>query len=301
MVTNTLVKRTLVQRGQVPMQHMLYSRFGPPRAAGEASLTVGAATMSAAGNVPVAGISAQTLGATTISAVGNTIPRDGPGNVYIPSTAAHFTTLGISTPSSVWLCQEASGNLADSIGAVTLTENNTPGYNTAVAGWTRTAVSSNSQANERFAVVAGTYPPAANSVAWLVYAAFDTDAVLNKILVSACATLHTLIDTAGKLRLTVDSNTATTAAVHSSVGGVTVRPVLFVYDRNASTAKLHTDLEEITATFADITVDATKGLFGVGGTSPDSGKILYAATWHGVGAQGLSKATLSALGWSLPY
>ena len=54
-----------------------------------------------------------------------TVTRDAASSKYTPASAAEWAELlsgsGLGAPSSLWLCQESSGTLADSIGSRTLT------------------------------------------------------------------------------------------------------------------------------------------------------------------------------------
>lgn len=69
---------------------------------------------------------------------GITVTRDGPDNWYVPKSAGDFTQLGLAIPDYLWLCQEASGDLAPTIGAITLTATATGHlYQQTVTGWTQ--------------------------------------------------------------------------------------------------------------------------------------------------------------------
>src|SRR5690349_12401331 len=70
---------------------------------------------------------------------------DAYSKIYTPSTSAQWTALlsglGISNPSSWWLCGESSGTLADSgSGGRTLTPNAGLSYQQSAPGWQRTGV-----------------------------------------------------------------------------------------------------------------------------------------------------------------
>ncbi len=66
------------------------------------------------------------------------VNRDGPDNWYVPLSAANYTTLGLAPPDYMWLCGEASGNLASTIGSLSLTKNgSSETYRNAVPGWSR--------------------------------------------------------------------------------------------------------------------------------------------------------------------
>lgn len=73
------------------------------------------------------------------------VTRDSSGK-YIPQSAGEWTALmaaaGLATgnPSSLWKMQEASGDLADSVGSLTFTATGSPLYQQSVSGWSSKAV-----------------------------------------------------------------------------------------------------------------------------------------------------------------
>lgn len=92
---------------------------------------------------PLVGWSTQN---TTNFDYANGVTRDATSNWFVPQTSTEWTNLlagtGIPSPTNLWKCQEASGNLADSIGSATLTAHNSGGmtYAQTISGWTRKAV-----------------------------------------------------------------------------------------------------------------------------------------------------------------
>lgn len=71
------------------------------------------------------------------------VTRDALSEWYVPASVTEWPTFltaiasAMSAPDALWLCQEAAGSLADSIGSVALTAANAPAYRQALAGWTR--------------------------------------------------------------------------------------------------------------------------------------------------------------------
>src|SRR5688572_10782146 len=70
---------------------------------------------------------------------------DGTSKKGVPATAVEWNELlsanGLGVPPThLWLMQESSGALADSIGTISLTAHNTPTYRNAVTGWARAGV-----------------------------------------------------------------------------------------------------------------------------------------------------------------
>jgi hypothetical protein len=74
------------------------------------------------------------------------VSRDATSGIYVPATAAEWATvlsvagIGSGGPASVWGFQDASGNLADSVGASPLTVTGVGAYQQAVPGWTRLGI-----------------------------------------------------------------------------------------------------------------------------------------------------------------
>lgn len=227
----------------------------------------------------------------------------GAGGVYVPTTSAEFTALGITAPSSLWLAQEASGNLTDSLGTLTLSANASPLYTQQVAGWARYGVGFNEQTAQRFQAAAGVGPDVATqSVAWLVYLKLagvqgGTRRVLHAAEGFTTTGVQVAITTSNQLQLRC-VNVGTTGSYDYNDGAV--HPVLLAYNRTAGTVRIYTDKEQINGTYSAGAVDAAKGWGASAGTS-FLGQILYGFAAGGATAEGYAKSTLSALGWSLAY
>lgn len=67
------------------------------------------------------------------------VATDGPHDWFIPEIADDFDALGLATPDFLWLCDDASGDLVNSIGAATPLAPNATGhlYQQTVTGWSR--------------------------------------------------------------------------------------------------------------------------------------------------------------------
>lgn len=269
---------------------------------GTSSLASPTHTYAAAGTYTVQlTVTDNSGGVDTESQTVRVVAIDGPSSVFTPASAADFTALGLTAPSSLWLCQEASGNAADAIGAVTLTAGGTPTYNQAVASWTRTGFGFNQTANQRFSVGAGTYDPSASSQAILLYAKVDTVTSTPRALAvlgqATGASLYCAFTNAGLVRITNNAVNVSGAVDHRNS---LVNAFLFVYNRTAGTVRVYTQLEQVNGTYSATVTDGNKGLCANGLTSM-AGQILWAAQWSGAAAEALSKTTLSTLGWTLSY
>lgn len=236
----------------------------------------------------------------TIFGAGITVPKDGPGaNRYVPQNASDFVQLGITAPDSLWLCQEASGNLSDAIGSLTLTANGSPTYAEAVTGWTRTGLGFvQGTANQRFAATTGLGPnPSTTSSVWLCYAKITASPTGIRGILGIGADTGLRCPSADKLRVTCFSNNADGTATYFADGNV--HPFLIKYNRAALTCRGYTDEENVICTYAGGTSDGQKGLGGVGGAStPNTMQVVWACMWSGTNAENLDPAaTLTALGW----
>lgn len=228
------------------------------------------------------------------------VPSDGPaGAIFVPATSADFVALGLTAPSSLFLCQEASGNLADSIGAVTATAAGSPTYQNAVTDWTRKFVGFTSAVGQYFGIAGGTYGPDAASQAPLIYAKLNSAAVASRSLLSVSSTVTIRFTTGGLVQIVNGGSVGTGAYDYRDSN---VHPFMLRYNRTGTTTTLFTDKETISATYAAAGDVATKGIGAIsaGATSSDAAVGLL-AWWSGAAAEAVSKTTLSTLGWTLAY
>jgi hypothetical protein len=242
-------------------------------------------------------------GAFTMSGV----TRDATSNVYSPASAAEWTTTrsvaGITSgnPFSMWLLQEASGALADSIGTAPLTNSGGMAYQQAVTGWTRVSMLASD--------LNGAYSLANAADTALPDLSAESSLVLGYLKITGAPGGDRGVILTGDIRAEVTSGNvpklvhgATTA---TGSGNVTtaVRPWVLRYDRAASTIALFTDLEKVSIAFANS--GSTKRIFyGAGFQNAPGFQILYGAHWKGAAAE-LSDASvrslLQALGWTVAW
>lgn len=233
--------------------------------------------------------------------------RDATSNIYVPSTAGQFTALGITAPSHLWLCQEAAGNLADSIGGMTLTASGSPTYQQAVSGWSRKGVGFTVTLNQRFSAAAGVGPdPGSVSTLWLAYVAVIGAQGGNRDIFGPN---NTAGGTAAKVQTTTTprvrgSFAGTVASGTSDPTATGLQPMVIKVDRTNSTAVVYTGQEKITGTYSAIISESTAKGFGSSGSTSFGGLIAYSALWSGAAAEvsdAQAKTLLQALGWSIPW
>lgn len=254
----------------------------------------------------VTGTSASCDNAATVTASSSSsdlqVSKDATSGVYVPASSTEMTNLGLAAPANIWLCQEASGNLADSVASVTLTAAVTPAYQQAISGWTRKAVkTTETTVGQRFSVAAGSGPnPATGSIAWLLYISTPTTPGGNRQIWEAGDSAHPLLvrlTTANKWQLSCD---AVLSATTGNFNNATVHPLLVVYNKTSLTVTMYTDSEQVSGTYSAAIIDAVKGLGATTGTAGTE-NVLYMATWSGANAETIGKASLTTLGWSLSY
>lgn len=250
------------------------------------------------------------LGADPYSASGGSVipgvSRDATSGIYVPATIGEWVTLasvagmGPNTPTSLWLCQESSGNLSDSIGVSPLVVAGTPTFGAANVGWVRKSVNITATTVQAFSIGTGTFDASAGSVAWLWYGCITATGAGRSVLAgSSNATgldvIHLATD---KLQIKCGANTATTVNTYTTS---TIFPMLLVYNKTASTCTLYTSLEALPVTFATV-VDGSKGLGAVGTLTGDaSARTTYLAAFSGTAAEFSTanvRTLLQTLGWS---
>lgn len=212
----------------------------------------------------------------------------------VPESTTEWTSLlagtGIGNPSDLWLCQEAAGNLADSIGPNVLTAYNIPSYQNAVSGWSRKAINCQSQ-NDAFYNENGTN-------------CGDIDTNSNLILLicayggtpSATKSIVNIGDPNHDARHMGVSNTPVFAAYGTGQAtgngsdnpGTGVHVALIQIDRTNGAFVVQTDQETIQPVYTA----PAGGAYTYLSLGPDSSGdgttaiyILYAALWHGSAAE----------------
>ena len=254
------------------------------------------------------------LGLSESATLGNSItsvgapPLDGPSSaIYVPQNAADFTFLGLTAPNSLWLMQESSGNLSDSIGSLTLTANGTPLYQQSVTNWTRKGIGFNGGTNQRMAAASGTGPsPASTSTLWLGYCVFTGGSpAAGKGFMFGGATPFLQQTSTDRIRITgPGSNTADDATTLPGADA-TVHPIAMLYDRTNSRISVYTNEAKTAATYNSGATDGQKGFGGMGAvTASATFSVVWGAMWSGSAAEMSDanvKSLLQGLGWTIPW
>jgi hypothetical protein len=234
---------------------------------------------------------------------------DATSGIAVPSSGSQWSaflaanSLSIAAPDSLWLCQETSGNLADSIGSLALVPNASPSYNQSVTGWSRKAVQLTQVSNQRFGLGVGAGPnPSSTSVTWMILAQVtDTPAATRGLLAAN-------MDVTTVARMTLNSTpriitqNGTIATGTNNPVGFGVQPFAIKVDRTASAVRGYTGQEKLSPTYTS-PADGTKGI-GASGQVSAPADVLYACMWSGNNAEisdANMKALLEAMGFTIPW
>lgn len=225
----------------------------------------------------------------------------------VPVNAFQWSMLGY-VPTGLWLCQEGSGNLADSIGSLTLTANGSPLYNQAVAGWTRTAAAFSQLSNQRFTAAAASGPnPATTSVLWLAYFVSQTAPGGVRGMMHIGANVGIGMSNIGNvLRLSVVGVTADDSTTNP-VADDLVHPLVLLYDRTNTRAMMYTDEAATTGTYNSGATDGNKGIGGAGfatGATPALSGAVYLVAFSSTAAElndAAVRTLLQALQWTVAW
>ncbi len=271
-----------------------------------ATTTNTTASITSSGSMSAANATTATSGNDTTQV--NAVTRDATSGWYFPATIAEMDTVllqaGLATGSAtnIYLCQEASGNLAGTGGGLTLTANGTPLYQQAMTGHTRKGVGFSAAANQRFTAASGAGPsPATTSQLWMWVGELTAVGSASTIITSVSdgATNYRMIETATPRVQCAIAGVGTTGS--SDPTAVAVQMYAILYDRTNSRAICLTGQEVITGTYSSGVVDGRKGIGGV--TSP-TGRICYGVEFQSAAAELTNnqiKAIAQTCGWTISW
>jgi hypothetical protein len=208
----------------------------------------------------------------------------------VPANAVEWTDFlkayglaNLSAPSGLWLLQEPSGALVDSVGTVVLTPFGGPLYQQPVAGWSRKGVATLDGMTMGFSNIGDASLPNMQTASMTVLALVE---------LPGPAPL-------GTRNLLIALATLSTAGVGTMDPGTTAAPVLLKVDVTHTQHHVVTRSETIVKSFTAL--GSSRGLFIGGASSPAPlGRWLYVAAWYGTKAE-ISDADaaklLTSLGW----
>lgn len=208
-------------------------------------------------------------------------------------------------PSILYLCQEASGNLLDSIGAFNQTTSaGSPAitYANTIAGWSRKGVgpSGDNSTGSSFNNSASLPDISTTSCLMLCYAILEASPASTRRMNSLGTTTRsaTAVNTTPRIVATSGANTATGTNAFSGA----VHLFWMKVDRAAGTNVWYTDQEKLAPTIGAVTGKQFQ-IIG-GGINCPQFKLLYCVGFVGAAAE-LSDAIIKTrsqnLGWTIPW
>lgn len=232
------------------------------------------------------------------------VSRDATSSKLTPASSTEWSATlaaaGISSggPSLLWLCQEASGNLADSIGSFTGTVSGAPlTYQQAISGWSRFGITGGD---------AGT-AVAENTAAGLPDPASASMLMLSYFIVSATPGGTRVAHVTGNANQTIQRFNTTPRMQGVSGGNVAtgtvnptgaVRPYILQYDFTNNLVAVSSDQEILNPTRAAMTGKRHRFSWNF------PGSLLYLATFFNAAAElttAQKRTLLQTMGWSIAW
>lgn len=271
---------------------------------GGSALTASSAGNGSASNAPAATTSTQTTAVKLVS-------KDATSGIRVPNSSTEWTDfiayagLSVSVPNSLWRCQEASGNLADSIGSLTLTAVNSPGYSGAAAGWTRVGVTTADAGTARFSAAAASGPnPTTTSSLWIWYVAVTSAAATRMISHGGGATAPADVSSQVLATLKLRNRCVAVTTDGTATMATTAQPIGILYDRTGARTVSYSLAEKVTGTYSASVTDGNKGIGASTGSTTPAATYIYGFMFSGAAAElpdATVKSLLTALGFAIPW
>lgn len=206
----------------------------------------------------------------------------------------------VLVPSALYLCQEASGNLADTLATFTLTAAGAGlSYQQAVGGWSRKGVKTTENQNGRWDNSdAGLPDLGAADLTMFAFGIIDTNINVNRMLLGGGTTTFAYVGGATATRAVSGANSAT--ATGTQFGAV--RPYGFKHEKGATRFTGYDDVNKLSPTFSASVTGKRITLGGQnGGTAPPTSRIVYAWAWFSAVSDANIKTILQRMGWSIDW
>jgi RHS repeat-associated protein len=234
----------------------------------------------------------------------NGVTRDATSQWFVPQSYTEWTNLlagtGIPNPTNLWKCQEASGNLADSIGTATLTATNVGGmaYAQGVTGWTRKAVTLAEAVASKWATGSTFCNPATAACSSLIIGSVRTTPVVNtpRDLFLMGDNNGALVSVAyGSFDHTVSGTekwNGTQPFIFAPTAGTAVHAWVLSASPSQTFTGLNFDSNVVSPLWS--TGTSVSGAFSLGGISGNSAPAayLYAAAWNNYGLTSAQQQTI---------
>lgn len=277
---------------------------------GGSALTASSTSSASADNAAAATPATQTTVVKLVS-------KDATSGIRVPNSSTEWTdfnayhvAIGTSnypnvSPASLYLMQEASGNLTDSIGSITLTVTGANWtYQTAVTGWTRKSLSiTDGQSNQNAQNTTTAVDIASTSAMLIMFLVMPTatPAAARRFNRINSNGIFALLSTTPRLQCgTSGAGGSTVSGTNNPLNGV--RPIVVQADKTGARARVYSDQEEIVGTVGTYSTIAL-GMGASAGNTANAG-YLYSLVFTGAAGEmtknGL-RALLVAMGWSIAW
>jgi hypothetical protein len=235
-------------------------------------------------------------------AVDNTSKKGVPATPKEWSDVLAAAGLAISPPSHLWLMQETSGGLQDSIANDTLSPVNGPTYGNVLAGWTRKAVgTTDTTINQGFMSTAVGNLNGTSHLLLLYVAITSTPGGTRSVAALGANNDHRFIGITS-----TPVYEATGIGVTPFAGtinpGTMVHPVLLQVDSTNQHYVVYTDQEKLEAPWSAPQGQGNLLVIGNASFGAAPARYLYGTMWTGAGAElndGQVKTLLQRLGWTV--
>jgi hypothetical protein len=207
-------------------------------------------------------------------------------------------SLAIGTPDLLYTCQETSGNLSPSIGALSLTAAGTVSYNNAVAGWSRKFLGTNDGVAGSFGSTNAALPdPASQSITVLALANITGTPAAQRSVIELFTNANVRLRVNTTPRLVVFNN-PNSSAVGAASPTTVVRPYWLRYTQGSATHG-GSDADKLSPTHV---ANVGKNLQ-IGGafSTPPAMRVGYVAVWYSAVSDAALKACLQAMGFVIPW
>jgi hypothetical protein len=233
---------------------------------------------------------------------------DGMSNKGVPAAAFEWTevmeAIGMTKPAPdhLWLMQESSGSLDDSIGTVQLMPQNGPSYQNAVTGWSRVAVGTFDLSADQGFITSATGNLNGTSYLLLVYVAvIGTPSAERAIMGLGANTDHRYVSVTP-----APVFKGTGAGVTPTIGTVnpmaSVHPVVLKINPAQFSYVVYTDQEKLTVNWTGTGGLGNLLMIGNAVIGAAPARYLYGALWKGASANATDadvKGLLQGLGWTV--
>lgn len=270
------------------------------------NVTTGTSAVAASSSVVASAANASNATASQGTTV-QLVSKDATAGIYFPATSTEWSNfiarkgLAMSTPDALWLCQDASGNLADAIGSFTLTAGGTGlAYQQTVTGYSRKAITFTDGSTGNFITSSASLPNLSTQsmLTMMVVKVTTTPTVARQLLLQGGAGTTNALGvaaTTGVLTATAGS----TASGASNLNSGSVDVVSMETNRTATTVTATTRAQALGPTWNGSV--AGQRVVIAGGSTPAMA-MLYVANWHaskGEATDANLKALEQAMGFTI--